>query len=86
MSFMFSSFFPSSNISPLSGFKIPKTHLIKTDFPLPDPPIMQKDSPASTSKLISSSITFLPNDLQSPETESLLIFISQIKEQLVHNS
>ena len=50
-------------IEPQSGVNKPCMHLIKTDFPVPEPPITTKDSPFLISKSTPSSTFFLPNAL-----------------------
>jgi hypothetical protein len=42
---------------------MPSTHLMVTDLPLPEPPIMTRDSPLATEKSIPSSTTLGPKRL-----------------------
>ena len=38
------------DILPFSGVNRPKIHLIRTDFPVPEPPIITEDVPSSISR------------------------------------
>ena len=47
-------------IEPESGTSNPCIHLIKTDFPVPEPPITTRDSPLYKSKSTPHKTCFLP--------------------------
>ena len=54
---------PSTLIDPDSGTNNPWIHLIVTDFPVPDPPMITSDSPFLTWRSTPSKTTFFPNAL-----------------------
>src|SRR5579885_51794 len=61
---------PSTKILPESGRRIPSTHLIITDLPVPDPPMTTSDWPASSVRSIPSSTTLRPNCFLTPRSST----------------
>ncbi len=59
---------PSIRIEPASGRSRPMMHLISTDLPVPEPPMMTRLSPAPQAISTPSSTRLRPNDLRSPDT------------------
>src|SRR5207248_6680483 len=62
---------PSMRIDPASGRSRPRMHLISTDLPVPEPPMMTRLSPAAQSMSMPSRTIFGPNDFLTPRTEIL---------------
>ncbi len=59
---------PSMRIDPASGRISPRMHLIRTDFPTPEPPMMTRLSPAAQSISTPSSTRLGPKDFSTPLT------------------
>src|SRR5262249_22521723 len=51
---------------PASGRSSPMMHLISTDLPVPEPPMITRLSPALQAISIPSSTSLRPNDLRNP--------------------
>src|SRR5919107_2391688 len=58
---------PSIRIEPESAVSSPMMHLISTDLPVPEPPIITRLSPARQAISTPSSTSLRPNDLRSPD-------------------
>src|SRR6202000_1292852 len=63
--------FPSTKICPASGFRIPSTHLIITDLPVPEPPMTTTDSPRPSVRSSPSSTTLSPKRFFTPRSSTL---------------
>src|SRR4051794_14643072 len=57
---------PSTLIVPASGRRIPSTHLMVTDLPLPEPPMMTRESPGFTVISTPSSTILDPKRFFTP--------------------
>src|SRR5882672_11298142 len=78
---------PSMKIVPESARRIPSTHLIVTDFPLPDPPMTTMESPSLTVRSTPSRTTLGPKRFFTPLSSILglfAIFVSAIEEDRGH--
>src|ERR1700728_4770556 len=62
---------PSTQISPRSGRRSPRMFFSRTDFPVPDGPRMAVILPFGTSKVMSSSTVWEPNDFVTPRREMI---------------
>src|SRR6267142_1089837 len=78
---------PSMEILPASARRIPSTHLIVTDFPLPDPPMTTMESPSLIVRSTPSSTTLGPKRFFTPLSSILGLFaivVSAIEEERGH--
>src|ERR1700733_6994644 len=62
---------PSTKILPSSARRMPNTHLIITDLPVPEPPITTKDSAAPILRSMPSSTTLSPKRFLTPRSSIL---------------